>query len=268
MKRLAVVCLCAFTACGFFSGHTRRYEPPGIQAIGTPQTGQEWFQRDCAFCHGNRGQGTPRGPNIASHEMAEALVDFMLSTGRMPIADPRDVIKRGPAAYPPDVIAKIVAFVGTLGPNGGQLPVPNPAAGDLAAGEELFQANCAACHSATGIGGTLAEGKTVSTSEGRTGFQIPPLLQSTPEQIAEAMRSGPGTMPVFPSTTFSDQDVNSIVRYILFMRTQNRGGATSLGRVGPVAEGAVAWVVGIGVLLLFARWIGSTIHEKHEKKVL
>lgn len=262
MKRLACIPLIALTACGWFSGHTRRYEPPGIQAIGQPVTGQEWFQRDCAFCHGNQGQGTPRGPTLASDDMAQALTDFMLRTGRMPIADPRDVVRRAAPAYPPDVIAEIVQYVGTFNPLAAALPVPNVAAGNLSHGQELFQANCAACHSATGIGGTLAEGKAVSASENRTGFQIPSLLKSTPLEIAEAMRAGPGTMPVFPHTTFSDHDVDSIVRYILYMRTQNRGGATDLGRIGPVAEGAVGWIVGLGLLMLFARWIGRTLHEK------
>jgi ubiquinol-cytochrome c reductase cytochrome c subunit len=262
VRRLAFVPLIALAACGWFGGHTRRYEPPGIQAIAQPVTGKEWFQRDCAFCHGNTGQGTSRGPNLASDEMAKALTDFMLRTGRMPIADPRDVVRRSSPVYPPDVIAKIVAYVGTFNPLGAGLPAPNVAAGDLSHGQVLFQANCAACHSATGIGGTLAEGKAVSASENRTGFQIPSLLTSTPLEIAEAMRGGPGTMPVFPNTTFTDHDVDSIARYILYMRAQNRGGATDLGRVGPVAEGAVGWIVGLGLLLLFARWIGRTVHEK------
>ena len=262
MRRLVAVPLVFLVGCGWFGGHTRRYVPPGLQAVGQPSTGSEWFQRDCAFCHGNQGQGTARGPDIANHDMAQALTDFMLRTGRMPIADPRDVVRRGTPVYPPDVIAKIVAYVGTFNAIAPGLPVPDVAAGDLAHGQELFQANCAACHSATGIGGTLAEGRAVSASENRTGFQIPGLLQSTPLEIAEAMRAGPGTMPVFPRQTFTDNDVNSIARYILYMRTQNRGGATSLGRVGPVAEGAVGWIVGLGLLMLFARWIGRTVHEK------
>ena len=265
MRRLAWVPLIALAACGWFGGHTRRYEPPGIQAFGQPVTGEEWFQRDCAFCHGNRGQGTSRGPDIADHALGQALADFMLRTGRMPIADARDTVRRQPPAYPPEVIAKIVAFVGTLKPQNAGIPQPDVAAGDVAHGQELFQANCAACHSATGIGGTLAKGTAVSTSENRTGFQIPSLLHSTPLEIAEAMRAGPGTMPVFPDTRFSDHDVNSIIRYVLFMRTQNRGGATSLGRIGPVAEGAAGWIVGLGLLILFTRWIGRTTHEKKKR---
>ena len=262
MRRLAALGLIALGACGFFTGHTRRYVPPGIQSVGQPVSGQEWFQRDCAFCHGNQGQGTPNGPALTGHEQLPALTDFMLRTGRMPIADPKDVVRLGPPAYPSAVISKIVAYVGTFNEGGNALPQPDLTAGNLANGQELFQANCAACHSATGIGGTLAEGKAVSASENRTGFQIPGLLKSTPQEIAEAMRAGPGTMPVFPKTTFSDADVNSIIRYVLFMRTQNRGGATDLGRVGPVAEGAVAWIVGLGLLMFLARWIGRTVHEK------
>jgi quinol---cytochrome-c reductase cytochrome c subunit len=262
VRRLAVLGLCALTGCGWFTGHTRRYVPPGIQAIGRPVSGEEWFQRDCAFCHGNKGQGTPNGPALTGNDMVSALTDFMLRTGRMPIVDPKDVVRRGPPAYPPDVIAKIVTYVGTFTGTGVHLPQPDPVAGDLAQGQELFQANCAACHSATGIGGTLAQGRAISVSENRTGFQIPSILKSTPLEIAEAMRSGPGTMPLFPKSTFSDADVNSIVRYVLYMHGQNRGGATDLGRIGPVAEGAAAWIVGLGLLLLLARWIGRTTHEK------
>jgi hypothetical protein len=30
-----------------------------------------------------------------------------------------------------------------------------------------------------------------------------------------------------------------------------------IGKIGPVAEGAVAWIVGLAALLLLCRWIGS-----------
>ena len=68
-------------------------------------------------------------------------------------------------------------------------------------------------------------------------------------------------MPVFGKNTFTDQQVDSIIRYLLYIRTgQNRGGA-DLGRVGPVAEGAVAWIVGLGALLVLARWIGKSVRQ-------
>jgi ubiquinol-cytochrome c reductase cytochrome c subunit len=264
MKRLVVilpVLALSAAACGLFVNHTKRYNPPGIQAIGPPVTGQEWFQRDCAWCHGNAGQGTPRAPDLISGRNGGAMTDFMLGTGRMPIQDASDIVKEGPPAYPPDVIEKIVRYVVSLGGKGPDVPAVDPTAGDLAQGGELFQANCAACHSATGIGGTLTTGIGASSSESRSGNQVPGLERATPTEIAEAMRAGPGTMPAFGKTTFSDEEVDSIIRYLLYIRSgQNRGGA-DLGRVGPVAEGAVAWIVGLGAILLLARWIGKSVRQ-------
>jgi len=264
VKRLAFVLpmlVIACVSCGLFRNHTKRYAPPGIEAIGQPVTGQEWFQRDCAWCHGNAGQGTLKAPDMISGRNGGALTDFMLRTGRMPIQDATDIVKEGQPAYPPAVIEKIVRYVVSLGGKGPDIPVVDPAAGNLAQGGELFQANCAACHSATGIGGTLTTGAGSSSSESRSGNQVPGLGHATPVEIAEAMRAGPGTMPVFGKHTFTDQQVDSIVRYLLYIRTgQNRGGA-DLGRVGPVAEGAVAWIVGLGAILLLARWIGKSVRQ-------
>jgi ubiquinol-cytochrome c reductase cytochrome c subunit len=264
MKRLLVVLpvlVVVGVAFAFSGNHTKRYAPPGILAVGQPVTGQEWFQRDCAWCHGNAGQGTPRGPDLIGDRNGGAMTDFMLRTGRMPLQDATDIVKEGAPAYPPAVIEKIVAYVVSLGGKGPDIPVVDTAAGALPEGEELFQANCAACHSATGIGGTLTAGQGDTPTLNRSGNQVPGLQRSTPTEIAEAMRAGPGTMPVFGKDTFSDQEVNSIIRYVLFIRSgQNRGGA-DLGRVGPVSEGAVAWIVGLGALLVFARWIGKSVRQ-------
>ena len=261
MKRLSVILLVGLSACGLFANHTKRYAPSGIQAVGQPVSGEEWFQRDCAFCHGSTGQGTTRAPSIVSGHGGAALTDFMLRTGRMPIADPTDPIKEGTPIYPPDVIAKVVGYVGSLSPQGPGVPVVDPASGNLAQGEELFQANCAACHSASAVGGTLTQAGAAFTRS-NAGNQVPGLLHVGPLVIAEAMRAGPGTMPIFGQETFSDQQLNSIVAYILFLQRNsvNRGGA-AFGRYGPVAEGAVAWIVGIGLLLLLARWIGRTVRQ-------
>jgi len=264
VKRLAFVLpvlVIACVSCGLFRNHTKRYAPPGIEAIGQPVTGQEWFQRDCAWCHGNAGQGTPKAPDLIGGRNGGALTDFMLRTGRMPIQDVTDIVREGRPAYPPAVIEKIVRYVVSLGGKGPDIPAVDPAAGNLAQGGELFQANCAACHSATGIGGTLTTGAGSSSSESRSGNQVPGLGRATPVEIAEAMRAGPGTMPVFGKNTFTDQQVDSIIRYLLYIRTgQNRGGA-DLGRVGPVAEGAVAWIVGLGAILVLARWIGKSVRQ-------
>src|SRR4051794_6647907 len=44
--------------------------------------GAQIWTRDCAFCHGDRGQGSFQGPAITTS--GTASVDFMVRTGRMP----------------------------------------------------------------------------------------------------------------------------------------------------------------------------------------
>jgi ubiquinol-cytochrome c reductase cytochrome c subunit len=41
-----------------------------------------------------------------------------------------------------------------------------------------------------------------------------------------------------------------------------RRGGGNLGGLGPVTEGAVAWIVGLGILLLFTRWIGTRVGDE------
>jgi len=50
--------------------------------------------------------------------------------------------------------------------------------------------------------------------------------------------------------------VNSIIAYIERLPDEDHGGL-SLGRVGPVAEGFIAWAIGLLSLLLVIRWIGT-----------
>ena len=52
---------------------------------------------------------------------------------------------------------------------------------------------------------------------------------------------------------FSEHEVNSLARYILYLRSNGNIGGLGLGRVGPVSEGFVAWVVGLGLLLIVIR---------------
>lgn len=251
-------------ACTYFT-RSPPYEPPGIRAIGEPETGAHLFLQDCAWCHGARGEGTSRGPNLVGERNGPTLTDFELRTGRMPIQDPSEPLRRREPQYPPEKIEQIVDYVSSLGAQGPDIPHPNPASGDLARGQMLYQDNCAACHSTTGIGGTLTVGAPRDTAgrvARRTDNRVPGLGKSTAVEIAEAMLTGPGTMPVFGDETLSETDRNSVVRYVLYLqRASNRGGG-DLGRVGPVAEGAVAWIVGLGALLALARWIGKSVHER------
>jgi ubiquinol-cytochrome c reductase cytochrome c subunit len=72
------------------------------------------------------------------------------------------------------------------------------------------------------------------------------------------MLVGPGAMPVFGPNTLDTEEVNAIVAYVVHQQSPEDLGGTPIGHVGPVTEGAVGWLLGLGALLLVARVIGTT----------
>ena len=73
--------------------------------------------------------------------------------------------------------------------------------------------------------------------------------------FAEAMLTGPQSMPVFSDDVITPEDKRNIVAYVEEIQSAPANGGLSLGGVGPVAEGLVGWLVGIGGLVLAALWI-------------
>jgi ubiquinol-cytochrome c reductase cytochrome c subunit len=73
----------------------------------------------------------------------------------------------------------------------------------------------------------------------------------------EAMLTGPQSMPVFGDGTMPSQDKRDIIKYLKTVSAQPNPGGASLGKIGPVTEGAVAWVVGLGALIGTAVWLGA-----------
>jgi ubiquinol-cytochrome c reductase cytochrome c subunit len=70
---------------------------------------------------------------------------------------------------------------------------------------------------------------------------------------------GPGVMPRFGPETLDQSDVDSIARYLVWIRSNADEGGLPLGRVGAVAEGLVAVVIGLGLLILVLRLTGSKL---------
>lgn len=205
--------------------------------------GRQLFLVACTTCHGTDGAGTDRGPTLVG--VGAASPDFYLSTGRMPLDRPRTQADRNRVAYPPAQIRQLVAYVASLGP-GTPIPAVDAAAGDVVEGNRLYANNCAPCHSSAGAGGAL----------GHAAY-APALNRATPTQIAEAIRIGPGSMPVFGPETLDDRQVLSIVRYVTYLHHPDDRGGLGLGHLGPIPEGFIAWVVGLGALLVAVRWIGT-----------
>ena len=116
--------------------------------------------------------------------------------------------------------------------------------GNSAQGGELFRNNCAMCHNFAGQGGALTQGK-----------YAPTLMGVEPKHIYEAMITGPQSMPVFSDKTITPAEKLSLIKWIKAAEAEpNLGGAT-MGRIGPVTEGLLAWVLGIGLLIGIAVWL-------------
>jgi ubiquinol-cytochrome c reductase cytochrome c subunit len=221
------------------------FRPMPSRALTDQETlGKDLFQTSCTTCHGIDATGTNQAPSLRG--VGSAATDFYLSTGRMPLADPNAQPQRHAPAFSSDQIAAIVAYVRTLAPGGPDIPVVDEAGGDLPLGGQLFVQNCAACHGAAAVGDSIGGGQIA-----------PPLGEATDVQIAEAIRVGPGSMPQFGERTLTPKDVDSLARYLIWIRTNGSDGGAQLGRVGAVAEGLVALVIGLGVLLIVIRLTGS-----------
>ncbi|MGH9276885.1 MAG: cytochrome bc1 complex diheme cytochrome c subunit [Acidimicrobiales bacterium] len=213
--------------------------PPSAEV----RAGRDLFQVSCSSCHGLNGEGTPDGPSLIG--VGAASADFYLTTGRMPLDTTSGQAQRKPPAYTPREIRQLVAYVASLGP-GPPIPRVNLADGDLAEGLELFANNCAPCHSSAGAGGALGHAN-----------YAPRLGPATPVQVAEAVKIGPGPMPVFGPEIFDSHELNSIVRYVEYLKHPDDRGGLGLGHLGPIPEGFVAWVVGLGLIVVAIRWIGT-----------
>ena len=212
-------------------------------------SGRDLFLTGCSSCHGADGRGVTtddgdvRGPTLV--EAGEAGAYYQLSTGRMPLSNSEGTPARKRPAYSDVDIAALVEYVGSLG-NGPKLPTVDIEKADVAAGGELFRANCAPCHSAAGAGGALSYGRAA-----------PSLAEATPLQVASAVRSGPGQMPIFGEDTLDQADLDAVARYVEYLRSPEDPGGLPIGRTGPVPEGFVALTFGIGALLAAVAWIGT-----------
>jgi ubiquinol-cytochrome c reductase cytochrome c subunit len=203
--------------------------------------GRELFLTGCSTCHGVDARGTDVAPDLRG--VGAASADFQLSTGRMPDTDPDRQPEAKPPAYSRDEIDDLVAYVASLGA-GPPIPDVEEPPGDLQEGALLYLQICAACHSAAGNGGALSLGNDAPTLHGATAVEI-----------AEAIRTGPSNMPVFGPDTLTDRQVNSIVEYVEYLRDPDHPGGAPLGLVGPITEGFVAILIGLGALMLITRWI-------------
>ena len=209
------------------------------------EEGRQIFLKGCSSCHGLNAEGAQIAPSLIG--VGAASVDFQVGTGRMPMADMSTQAMRKDPLYNAEETAALAAYVASLAP-GPAIPAESSLNyerdGSTAEGGELFRNNCAMCHNFAGQGGALTQGK-----------YAPTLMGVEPKHIYEAMVTGPQSMPVFSDKTITPEEKLSIIKWIKSAEKEPNLGGASLGRVGPVTEGLLGWVLGLGMLIGVAVWL-------------
>jgi ubiquinol-cytochrome c reductase cytochrome c subunit len=231
--------------------------------------GRELFLVSCAFCHGQNGEGVRSqdgnqlGPSLVG--VGAAAVDFQVGTGRMPMVQPGAQVPRKPETFDDDEVAALAAYVASLGPGPA---VPDE--GDysleglsdeereaaIVRGGQIFLTNCTACHNFEGSGGAMPRG----------GY-APKIRGVEPRYIYEALLTGPQNMPNFSNGNLSPDEKRDVIAYLGSLEEMPDYGGFGLGGLGPVPEGLVAWIVGLGLCVGAAVWIAAHTTRTNKKKV-
>jgi quinol---cytochrome-c reductase cytochrome c subunit len=214
---------------------------------GAAGSGSDLYGANCIECHGPQGEGIQgRGPSLRG--VGARAADFYLRTGYMPLGDPHDQPHRSRVEFSKRELARLVAYVASFG-GGPRIPHPDPGSGNLAQGQGLFTEHCAGCHQIDAKGGYV------------TNAVAPALDKASPVEIAEAVRIGPYLMSHFSERQISDDQLNSIIRYVEYAKHPDDRGGWALGHVGPVPEGLVTWFIAIVVLVATCGVIGQRIRS-------
>ena len=242
-----LLALVAIAASGLFAvtlGSSASTARPAAAAVAQQATqvdvsvdGRQLYLNTCATCHGADGRGTAIGPSL--QDAGPADFDFFLRTGRMPLSAPGQPAFEQGTILSEAQIQALVAYGASLG-SGPDVPQLATNA-DLPDGYQLFINNCAQCHGATGSGGSIGQGVFAPSLRGRA-----------PQLVAEAVLIGPGAMPAFK---WDKQQLTDVAAYVQQLSSGPSPGGLSLGGYGPVPEGLVAVVVGLGLIVLVVRWI-------------
>ena len=218
--------------------------------------GKQLFLVGCASCHGLNADGIEQadggqyGPSLVG--VGAAAVDFQVGTGRMPLAQNSQQAPDKPRLYNEAETEALAAYVASLSP-GPAIPAEEDydptglSTEEIVEGREFYQTNCSACHGTQGQGGALGEGR-----------YAPALWGVEPVHIYEAMLTGPQAMPVFSDALLTPEEKRHVIGYVASLEEQPNYGGSPLGSFGPVSEGLAAWLIGMGVLVGFATWIGAT----------
>ena len=242
---LLLLALLAVGATFSVANATTSSETTAVDRSVQIEEGRQIVLKGCSSCHGLNAEGAQIAPSLIG--VGAASVDFQVGTGRMPMADMSTQAMRKDPLYNAEETAALAAYVASLAPGPampGESELNCERDGSTAEGGELFRNNCAMCHNFAGQGGALTQGK-----------YAPTLMGVEPKHIYEAMVTGPQSMPVFSDKTITPEEKLSIIKWIKSAEKEPNLGGASLGRVGPVTEGLLGWVLGLGILIGVAVWL-------------
>lgn len=226
----------------------------GDHSTNDVEAGRQLFLIGCASCHGENAEGilTKSGGNYGPSliGVGAAAVDFQVGTGRMPMAEAAPQAPRKDPEYTEEETRQLAAFIASLGagpavPDEKYTDYESASEEDIVRGGEIFRTNCTACHNSVGAGGALPSGRFA-----------PSLKGVDAKHIYEAMLTGPQQMPLFSDAVITPEDKRAVIAYIKAIEKQPTAGLAS-GSLGPVGEGLLVWIVGIGGLVLIAVWIAA-----------
>lgn len=245
----AAVIIAALAVALVASSRADAQDDPAV--FGDTAEGARLYALNCASCHAANGLGTEVGdsgrlapPLRDSEQVTASYMDLVMRTGRMPPAanpfdnQPRDVV------YDEAERLAIVAYTVEEFGVENDLFIVEEEAGDPARGQQLWAANCAACHGSTGAGGVAGGGA-----------WTPRVYPLEPTTIGQAIRVGPFQMPAFEEEQISAEGMADVAAFMAEVESEE-GTPLGLTELNPVFASGFAALLAV-VMLLSLFWISG-----------